>query len=159
MTVLEGEDDRWWMDHEPNAGGTATAWGAMTVLAGCITVASAALVDAEVDCVDLITGGVAALVNQPRSVRKAAKDPEGTEQDTAIVMDPCFSEHMRTHAVCVVGYLANRDEITEVWLNGDCGDRHEELLDSAVEVATASRSVLSEVLKEMMETKAKAFGQ
>ena len=156
VTVLEGEDDRWWMDDNPDAGGTATAWGAMTVLAGCITVASAALVDAEVDCVDLITGGVAALVHEPRSVRRHSKKANQNEQENAIVMDPCFSEHEEINAVCVVGYLSNRDEITELWLNGDCGDRHDELLDNAVEVAAASRSVLGEVLREMMEAKAKA---
>ena len=156
VTVLEGEDDCWWMDHNPDAGGTTTAWGAMTVLAGCITVASAALIDADIDCVDLITGGVAALAFSGRSIPRMSGEYEKSKDDNAIIMDPCFSEHEKISAVCVVGYLSSRDEITELWLNGDCGDRYNELLDNAVEVASASRSVLSEVLQETMKAKGKA---
>ena len=157
VTVLEGEDDRWWMDDNFDAGGTATAWGAMTVLAGCITVASAALIDAEIDCVDLVTGGVAALTGDGESIHRMSEKCEKSKDVDTIIMDPCFSEHEKISAVCVVGYLSSRDEITELWLNGDCGDRYNELLDNAVEVASASRSVLSEVLQEMMKAKAKAL--
>lgn len=156
VTVLEGEDDRWWMDDNVDAGGTVTAWGAMTVLAGCITAASAALIDAEIDCVDLITGGVAALTSSHGSIHRIPEKHKKSKDDDAIMMDPCFSEHDKISAVCVVGYLSSRDEITELWLNGDCGERYNELLDNAVEVASASRSVLSEILQEMMKAKAQA---
>ena len=144
VTVLEDEDDQWWADFNPKEGGTALSWGRMTVLAACITAASAALVNAGIDCVDLVTGGVAAIA------RSNSEDGQGG----SIVMDPCFSEHDGLDAACVVGYLANRDEITEIWMNGDGAIHQLGLIDSAVEVATATRSVLAEVMKENLISEA-----
>ncbi|KAL1627988.1 3'-5'-exoribonuclease [Neofusicoccum ribis] len=144
ITVLEGEEDGWAGD-ELGLGGVAgkgsvgMGWGLMNVLAGCITVASAAIVDAGIDCVDLVAGGVAALV----------KAPEGAEgEKEVLVLDPSPPEHKDLLAACVVGYLPGRDEITELWMKGDAGDRAEDLVERSVQAALASRLVLEEAVKE-----------
>ncbi|SMQ54011.1 unnamed protein product [Zymoseptoria tritici ST99CH_3D7] len=135
ITVLEGEEDGWW--GEAGEGGKGGGWGMMNVLAGCITVASAALADAGIDCVDLVSGGVAALTG------------DGKER---FVLDPSPSEH-DVRAACVVGYLQSRDEITELWLKGDSGAQSEMLMDQAVKAATLTRTVLAEAVKEAAEVK------
>lgn len=133
ITVLEGEEDGWWGDRQ--RGTKSGGWGMMSVLAGCITVASAALVDAGIDCVDLVSGGVAALTQ------------ESAEGNGGMVLDPCPSEH-EMRAACVVGYLQSRDEVTEMWMKGDAGAESEALVDQAVKAATMTRSVLAEAVKE-----------
>lgn len=138
ITVLEGEEDGWWGD--AGEGGKAGGWGMMNVLAGCITVASAALVDAGIDCVDLVSGGVAALTGPASS------------QNEGLVLDPCPSEH-DIRAACVVGYLQSRDEITEMWMKGDAGSDVETLIDHAVKASTLTRTVLAEAIKEATEVK------
>ncbi|GAM90214.1 hypothetical protein ANO11243_082550 [Dothideomycetidae sp. 11243] len=132
VTVLEGEDDAFWADGQQGLLGGA---GVMTVLAGCITASSAALVDAGIDCVDLVTGGVAAL--------------SGADA----VVDPCPSEHSGLDAACVVGYLQSRDEITELWTKGNVGPDQVSLINKAVEAAQLSRIVLAATLKETVELK------
>lgn len=138
VTVLEGEEDRWWGGNGGNGG--SQGWGMMNVLAGCITVASAALVDAGIDCVDLVSGGVAALVDSDA----------GAPQ---IVLDPSFSEEHAVRAACVVAYLQSRDEVTEMWVKGDVGADVESLVDQAVKAATLTRGVLVEAVKEAVEAK------
>lgn len=81
----------------------------MNVLAGCITVASAALVDAGIDCVDTVAGGVAALVS----------GGESSDSKPEIVVDPLASQHDNVLAACCVAYLPERDEITNLWFKGD----------------------------------------
>nr|POE71916.1 exosome complex component mtr3 [Quercus suber] len=130
ITVLEGEEDGWWGDGSQKDGG----WGMMNALAGCITVAGAALVDAGIDCVDMISGGVAAFVG------------------TGVVLDPSPLEH-DVKAACVVGYLQARDEVTEMWIKGDAGQQVETLVDGAVKAAAMGRTVLAEAIKESLELK------
>ncbi|KAL9611248.1 MAG: hypothetical protein Q9167_004102 [Letrouitia subvulpina] len=156
VTVLEAEDE----DEEG-------AWGMMSVLSGCITVASAAIVDAGIDSVDLVTGGVAAIVVQEPTVPMPSKRvrKESTGGSTQLVMDPCIAEHDRLVAVCVVGYLQARDEITEIWVKGDALDSGEKeaegqiglesLVDYAVQSAAEARLVLLEAVKESTELKLK----
>lgn len=144
ITVLEGEEDGWAGDELGIGGGKGGSgggmgWGVMNVLAGCITVASAAIVDAGIDCVDLVAGGVAALVRAPEG--------EG-DGDEALVLDPSPPEHKDLVAACVVGYLPGRDEITELWMKGDAGNKAEELMERSVQAALASRLVLEEAVKE-----------
>ncbi|KAK2742924.1 3'-5'-exoribonuclease [Myotisia sp. PD_48] len=158
VTILEGEDDRWWGDilaSEPLA--AADGWGMMNVLASCITVASAAIADARVDCLDLVAGGVAALVEEaPRS-----KDQTPQSNRWALVLDPDPAEHRNICAVCVVGYMPGRDEITELWLKGELpgiasntaennshDHDHDALIDGAVAAAKAAQLVLIEAAKE-----------
>ena len=124
----------------------------MSILSGCITVASAAIIDAGIDCVDLVTGGVAAIVRQPPA------PPQ-------VFLDPCASDHEEIFAACVIAYLQSRDEITELWTkgsitvsasadgNGTNTMGFEPLIDQAVEAAVAARLVLIEAIKESAETK------
>ncbi|KAH0559255.1 hypothetical protein GP486_004227 [Trichoglossum hirsutum] len=175
ITVLEGEEDRWW--GEESRGGTTGVgnvggWGMMNVLAGCITVASAAIADAGIDCLDLVSGGVAAIVKSPQSGKKLPDgdtDMAGIEENNQwqLVLDPAPSEHQEICAACVVGYLSARDEITELWLRGNIPGTTKsptnnsqpqmagvgELVDKAVEAAVAVRLVLGEAVREAAELK------
>ncbi|KAF4555478.1 Exosome complex component MTR3-like protein [Elsinoe fawcettii] len=129
VTVLEGEEER----EGKGVGGA----GMMGVLAGAITASSAALVDAGIDCVDLVSGGVAAKIKGE------------------MVVDPVAEEHEGLEAVGVVGYLQSRDEVTELWVKGDLGPDPTALLDKAVEAAQLSRVVLAATLREAVERKLK----
>lgn len=150
ITVLEGEQDDPWDKAQMSEGGRTSGWGMMSILSGCITVASAAIVDAGIDCIDLVTGGVAAIVRQPTA------PPE-------VFLDPCPSDHEEIFAACVIGYSQTRDEITELWMKGNIiastdGNRanatgFEPLVDQAVEAAVAARLVLIEAIKESTEVK------
>ena len=175
ITVLEGEEDRWW--GEESGGGTAGVgnvggWGMMNVLAGCITVASAAIADAGIDCLDLVSGGVAAIVRTPQSRHKMpGEDTDMTEDGQKgrlqLVLDPAPPEHHEILAACVVGYLSARDEITELWVKGNIPgptissiyDAQSQmagvggLVDRAVEAAVAVRLVLGEAVREAAELK------
>lgn len=133
ITILEGEEDGWWADGQRGDGSQGGGWGMMSVLAGCITVASAALVDAGIDCVDMVSGGAAAVVKDHGFTR--------------VILDPSPSEH-DVQAACIVGYLQSRDEITELWMRGDAGEYVEVLTDQAVKAATLVRTVLVEALKD-----------
>ena len=116
----------------------------MNVLAGCITVASAALVDARIDCLDLLAGGVAAIV------------PAGVTREFRL-LDPCPIEHEEISSACVIGYLPNRDEVTEIWVRGDLAERNggesnfDDLVDSAVTAVRGAQLVLQEAVRESGE--------
>lgn len=101
VTILEGDEER----RVAQASGHED-WDMMNVLSSCITVATAALGDAGIDCVDMVTGGVAALVSA-----NGKASPE-------IVLDPVCSEHDEVLAACCVAYMPNRDEITNLWMKG-----------------------------------------
>ena len=171
ITVLEGEQDHT-QGQEVDTGSEGASptggWSMMSILSGCITVASAAIVDAGVDCVDFVTGGVAAVVRQlpskPSENRKnyltiQRSSPESME----VVIDPCPSEHPEIGAACVVAYLQSRDEITEMWAKGDAmnltisktpGETGlNVLMDHAVDAAIAARLVLIEAISESTELK------
>jgi exosome complex component MTR3 len=90
--------------------------------------------------VDLVSGGVAAVVVGP-SGKKAA------------VQDPSPAEHQSLTACGVVGYLEARDEITELWIKGDAGEDSTQLLESAVAAASASRTVLLDAVTETAKLK------
>lgn len=135
VTVLEAEEDE---------GGKGV--GLMGVLAGCVTVASAALVDAGVECLDLVSGGVAALVS--------GDGGGGGNQKGEVVLDPSPSEHSdEIRAACVVAYLQSRDELTKMWMKGDVGGEGEALVDAAVKAAMMTRTVLVEAVREGVELK------
>ena len=141
ITVLEGEEDQWWGDEVTGVSSTGD-WGMMGVLSGCITVAAAAIADAGIDCVDVVSGGVAALVR-------------GSDKNTRLVLDPVPSEHEEVLAACAVGYLPARDEITDLWVKGDMGTSHEELTDQAVQAALGAHRVVSQTLKDAVEQRQK----
>jgi exosome complex component MTR3 len=158
ITILEGEEDHWW--GEELVGTTVGAagvggWGLMTVLAASITAASAALIDAGIDCVDIVAGGVASVVRNPgaKGTRRQLTSDEGSERDKTVVLDPSPSEHKETLASCVVGYLPQRDEITEIWMSGDAGLDPQKLTDGAIEAARLTSTVLTETLKDLAKEK------
>nr|OQO29407.1 hypothetical protein B0A51_02225 [Rachicladosporium sp. CCFEE 5018] len=140
ITVLEGEDDG---PAGAHSGDMGSGWGMLSVLAGCITVASAAIVNAGIDCVDLVSGGVAALVHDQSS-------------EITTVLDPAPAEHV-TRAACLVAYLQSRDEITEMWMKGDVGGDLGGLIESAVQSATLARTVLVEAVKDSTEARVAAM--
>lgn len=133
VTILEGEDG-----NSGSSGGDDQAWGLMSVLAGAVTASSAALVEAGIDCVDLVSGGVAGIG------KRAA--------GSSVLIDPVASEQ-DLEALCVVSYLQSRDEVTEIWMRGDAGPYLEELVQQAITSAQLERTVLAEVLREMAEAR------
>lgn len=149
ITILEAEDDRWWADAPDSHD---AAWGMMNVLAGCITAASAAIADARIDCLDLVAGGVAAVVSDA---------PEGPDATPKLVLDTDPAEHWSILSACIVAYMPSRDEITEIWLKGDSskavlgadGPRvgHDALIDGAVDAARGAHTVLAEAVRESAE--------
>ncbi|KAL8738344.1 MAG: hypothetical protein Q9181_000854 [Wetmoreana brouardii] len=160
ITVLEEEEDGpQGLGNGSQQDGGLAGWGMMSVLSGCITVASAAIADAGIDCVDLVSGGVAGIVRQPQPPG-AVGSSDGPP--AYIVLDPCPSDHAEILAVCVVGYLRSRDEIIELWTRGDIGGSSvgdiglpnlEAAVDRAVDAAYLSRLVLEAALKEATEFK------
>ncbi|KAF9883439.1 3'-5'-exoribonuclease [Aspergillus nanangensis] len=146
ITIIEAEDDRWWGDAPDSHD---APWGMMNVLAGCITAASAAIADARIDCLDLVAGGVAAIVS------------DGDDAAPRLVLDCDPAEHWSILSACVVAYMPSRDEITELWLKGDgskavlsADDKrlgNEALLDGAVDAARGAHTVLAEAVRESAE--------
>lgn len=156
MTVLEGEEDQWWGDAENKTEfSNGGQWGMMNVLSGCITAASAAIADAGIDCVDMVSGGVAALIRD----RSSFEEP--TLEAPTLVLDPVPSEHSEVLAACVVGYLPSRDEITDLWVRGDLDiasgaiSTYDVLSENAIQAAKGSHHVLSAALKESVALKLK----
>lgn len=121
------------------------AWSMMNVLSGCVTVASAALSDAGIDCVDTVAGGVAAVVSDGRD----------NDSRPTIVMDPIPSEHDRVLAACCVAYLPNRDEVTNLWFKGDIAasdtNLYAGLIEKGIQASTHANQVLVASLKEMVD--------
>jgi len=152
ITVLEGEEDQSWGDDRAPGAISSGEWGMMSVLSGCITVASAAIADAGIDCVDVVSGGVAAVVRE--------SEDQGKQVSTNLVLDPVPSEHQEILAACIVAYLPARDEITDLWVKGEIGHEnqsqnliYEDLVDNAVQAALGSHRVLIAALKETADVK------
>jgi exosome complex component MTR3 len=144
VTILEGDEDGWWGDSDTEGSANGSGWGLLNVLAGCITVASAAITDAGIDCVDVVTGGVAAIARNPGSKGR---------NDLGRLLDPCPAEHEEVVAACAVAYLASRDEITELWMKGDVGTDLDVLVEGATHAAVGNLAVVKEVLLEALQTK------
>lgn len=139
VTIIEGDEARDSVEGVDNS-----QWDMMNILAGCITVASAAIADAGIDTVDTVSGGVAALVRSANS------------QEPNIVLDPVPSEHAEILAMCCVAYMPTRDEITNLWVKGQVppGDSgiHLRLMSRAVQAAKGTRSVLTSSLMESVKS-------
>ncbi|KAI9875453.1 MAG: 3'-5'-exoribonuclease, partial [Pleopsidium flavum] len=169
ITIIEGDEDHWWGDEAATkitGSGGIGPWAMMNVLAGCITVASAAIADAGIDCVDLVSGGVAAIV-EPSGQQNfgqrdnVAQSGKTLQNGSHVVLDPCPCEHQDVIGACVVGYLAGRDELTELWLKGRLSSSstdtqvtvasQEVLVDHAVASAMEARLVLEAAMKEAVE--------
>jgi exosome complex component MTR3 len=161
VTILEGEEDYWWGDNQSVRGEKPVGqFGMMSVLSGCITVASAAIADAGIDCVDMVSGGVAALVRDQEDSTPGSKQ---SSSHPSLVLDPIPSEHSEILAACVLGYLPSRDEVTNLWMKGKLGKdgrenpveapNYEILTESAVQAAKGSNRVLTTALRESVELK------
>ncbi|KAM4055658.1 3' exoribonuclease family protein [Hirsutella rhossiliensis] len=133
VTIIEGE-----IASRATADPGLEAVNTMNILSGCINVAAAAIADAGIDCVDTISGGVAALM---------------VDNDaTTVVIDPVPSDHDSILAACCVAYLPARDEITNLWLKGrlPSGDNnaHQRLVAWAVQASKASRQATAVALRK-----------
>lgn len=142
ITVLEAEDGAGLSVGQQEQ--SVAALSDMNVVSGCITAASAALMDAKIDCFDLISGGVAATVR-------------GADGGFTRVLDPS-PEEGETVAACVVGYMGARDELTLVWAKGEVSsgeskqkDGFDGLLENAVNAAKGSLQVLKQVAIDLAE--------
>lgn len=146
VTVLEGEEDCLWNEEQNQEKGIIGV-GLMNVLAASINVAVAALIDANIDCLDLLSSGVAARAT-------------GSEVE---LLDPCPSEHEDLSSACVVGYLPTRDEIVEIWAKSVTGEgtdlASESLVDAAIKAAKGSNKIIGEVIKEALEMKSRSTKQ
>ncbi|CAK7218419.1 3'-5'-exoribonuclease [Sporothrix curviconia] len=159
MSVIEADQDR----SAPQVSPDEELWGMMNVLSGCITVASAALADAGIDCVDTVAGGVAAVVETEDAAAETTESTttketkeSTTSAATALVVDPVPAEHGKIVAACCVAYLPNRDEVTNLWLKGDLpasadGALHLQMLDKALHAARQADRVIVAALKEAAE--------
>ncbi|KAK3991401.1 exosome complex component MTR3 [Cladorrhinum sp. PSN332] len=138
ISVIEGDQDR--ASSDPQSDET---WDMMNVLSGCITVASAALADAGIDCVDTVAGGVAALVQGP-----------GEDATPSIVVDPIPSEHEKILGACCLAYLPTRDEVTNLWFKGDLPasdmDLYTKLVENGIVASASANRVLVDCLNETL---------
>ncbi|KAI9163743.1 Exosome complex component MTR3 [Paramyrothecium foliicola] len=135
VTIIEGDQARE-VAHELGN----EEWDLMVILSHCITVAAAAIADAGIDCVDTISGGVAALVTTQ-------------DGDTPnFVLDPAPSEHDKILAACCVGYLPGRDEVTNLWLKGNLpssnADLQRSLVARAIQASRGTHQAISASLEE-----------
>ncbi|KAI1487738.1 exoribonuclease [Biscogniauxia mediterranea] len=136
VTIIEGDQDRNAPENQKDDG-----WDMMNVLGGCITVASAAIADAGIDCVDTVAGGVAALV---------ARDEKS---QPAIVLDPAVAEYHKVFAACCVAYLPARDEVTNIWFKGQLPGADAMLYSKMVEQSlVACRNANRVVIKALEDT-------
>ncbi|EFX04203.1 3 exoribonuclease family protein [Grosmannia clavigera kw1407] len=146
VSVIEADQDRSAPEQDP----AEELWGMMNVLSGCVTVASAALADAGIDCVDTVAGGVAALVEE------TAAEQASPTAEHVLVADPVPAEHGRILAACCVAYLPNRDEVTNLWLKGDMppsvdGALQLQMIDQALHAARQADQVIVAALQETAE--------
>ncbi|KAJ6262025.1 hypothetical protein Dda_2827 [Drechslerella dactyloides] len=125
------------------------------VLAGCITAASAALADAGIEMFDLVSGGVASVFADEDDAK--GKGKAGVAQKRYI-RDPAVAppDGNTPLATCVLGYMAARDEISELWISGKLSTKGgtadmDELVDEAIAAAKSSRGVLNEAAKERVQ--------
>ncbi|KAF3918008.1 hypothetical protein ABW21_db0202750 [Orbilia brochopaga] len=125
------------------------------VLAGCITAASAALADAGIEMFDLVSGGVASLFVDEKDSKGKGKAGIVSKR---YVRDPAVAppDGDAPLATCVLGYMAARDEISELWISGKLSTNRgtaemDELVDEAVAAARSSRGVLNEAAKERVK--------
>lgn len=139
ISIVEGDQDR-----ETSKSQGDEAWDMMNALAGCITVAAAALADAGIDCVDTVAGGVAALVQDG-----------GADATPSIVVDPIPSDHEKILAACCIAYLPTRDEVTNLWFRGDLPasdmDLYTHLVEKGILASRNANCVLTNCLIETIE--------
>ncbi|KAK7745600.1 3'-5'-exoribonuclease [Diatrype stigma] len=136
VTVIEGDQNRDSPEYQKDE-----SWDMMNVLSGCITVASAAIADAGIDCVDTVAGGVAALVTK------------GSKSQPSIIFDPAVADYQNVLAACCVAYLPTRDEVTNIWFKGQLPGADMAIYNKMVERSlVACRNANSVVVAALKET-------
>ncbi|KAI5812945.1 3' exoribonuclease family, domain 1-domain-containing protein [Pyronema omphalodes] len=111
-----------------DTGSNAKEVNEFEILTAAINVSSVAVCDAGVEMVDLVSAGF------------VGRDAQGD-----IVCDP---ENVM-EKMCLVSYMAARDEITMVWTKGEMdGEEVVKMTDVAAETAGRTRGVVSEAVKE-----------
>ncbi|KAI1383374.1 exoribonuclease [Hypoxylon trugodes] len=135
VTIIEGDQNRDSPDYDRDEG-----WDMMNVLSGCVTVASAAIADAGIDCVDTVAGGVAALVAKEK------------KSEPCIVLDPDVAAYHKIFAACCVAYLPTRDEVTNIWFKGQLPGAdamlYNKLVERSLVACRNSNRVLVQALNE-----------
>lgn len=114
--------------------------GMMTVLAGAVTASGAALVDAGIDCIGLVSGGVAGVA------------------ENQVVIDPvAYEQELR--ALCYVAYIPSTNMITDCWeINkGASFEQGIAAIDQACESAKLEQSVMVEAVREAVEAREARF--
>ncbi|WBW72362.1 exosome subunit Mtr3 [Schizosaccharomyces osmophilus] len=110
--------------------------GTMATLAAAITCASAAIADANIECIDLVTGV---------SLLYKIQGPE-------YWVDPDFMDECgrpRPYGSLVVGHMAALGHITQVWEKGNCtSERLKSLLEKCTETAKGIRLVINHTLSQ-----------
>jgi exosome complex component MTR3 len=106
-------------------------WKEMHILSASITVASAALVDAGIGTLDVVTGGVAALVQSPSSL------------EPRIVLDPISCLDTQILTVCSVACLPNLGQIVSTWMTAQQPSRSKSM-PSLVHIAALSCKAIHE---------------
>lgn len=117
------------------------SWDLVHSLSACITVASAAIMDAGIDCVGSVCGGAAVLVS------RAAGE---VEPETV----PLSSRPGNILAACCVAYIPARDELTTLWTKGQLSPSYSAhytaLTATAVQAARATQIPLIDSITEII---------
>ncbi|KAG5518762.1 hypothetical protein PMAC_002733 [Pneumocystis sp. 'macacae'] len=114
--------------------------GELSTFAAAITCASAAIADASIECIDLVTGA-AAIINK----------------DNCVIMDPTEEDENDKIFSLVIGYMAIRDELTELWsfglklFNSADQDESDDIISKCISMASDYRLVLNNVIMQKME--------
>ncbi|KAG4301783.1 hypothetical protein PCANB_002134 [Pneumocystis canis] len=114
--------------------------GELSTFAAAITCASAAIADASIECIDLVTGA-AAIMNK----------------ENCMIMDPTEEDENEKTFSLVVGYMAVRDELTELWSHGlmpsDSINQSEsnDIISKCISMASDYRFVLNNAIMQKME--------
>ncbi|KTW27307.1 hypothetical protein T552_02289 [Pneumocystis carinii B80] len=113
--------------------------GESSTFAAAITCASAAIADASIECVDLVTGS-AAVINK----------------ENCLVMDPTDDDEIEKMFSIVIGYMAVRDELTELWsyglgLNSIDESKMDHIINNCISMALDYRFVLNNAIMQTLE--------
>ncbi|KYK56692.1 3' exoribonuclease [Drechmeria coniospora] len=138
VTIVEGE-----LAQHATIDESLEDWDFMNTLSGCITVAAAGIADAGIDCIDTISGGVAALVAD-----------NADQMGSTIIRDPSPSAANNILAACCVAYLRGREEITNVWFKGELppssANAYRSLIAAAVSSSRGAHQALNASLRESL---------
>ena len=128
---------------EPAQSTIREEWSLTNTLAACVNVATAAIADACMDCIDLLTVGTAAYIRQ-------------SDGQASLVLDPSIADSEPIVSLCAVGFLQSRDEVIFLWTKDDGNSRSEglqgrpdfgKLVGNAIEAAKAVHLVVTDALK------------